>query len=187
MEPTSLGLLALIPLMLWRMVSRVRRLVGRQRSTLRRHWIAAVLFPLLIAMLAFGAAATPMGIPGLAAGLVGGVSLALAGLRLTQFEVTQEGYFYTPNTHIGIALSLLFIGRVIYRLVQVYGAFGMHAHSMAQDFLRSPLTLGIFGTLAGYYTAYAIGMLLWRRRAGIAVRKARLAREQSAPIEGNEP
>jgi hypothetical protein len=30
--------------------------------------------------------------------------------------------------------------------------------------VRSPLTLFIFGTLAGYRVAYAIGLLRWRHR-----------------------
>ena len=38
----------------------------------------------------------------------------------TKFEVTPQGMFYTPNAHIGIALSLLFVGRVIYRMVVLY-------------------------------------------------------------------
>jgi hypothetical protein len=31
-------------------------------------------------------------------------------------------------------------------------------------FTSSPLTLLIFGTLAGYYVTYAIGLLSWQRR-----------------------
>ena len=30
------------------------------------------------------------------------------------------------------------------------------------DFAASPLTLGIFGLLAGYYVTYAIGLVRWR-------------------------
>jgi hypothetical protein len=32
------------------------------------------------------------------------------------------------------------------------------------DFTRSPLTLLIFGVLAGYYMTYAVGLLRWRKR-----------------------
>ena len=34
----------------------------------------------------------------------------------------------------------------------------------AADFVRSPLTLAVFGLLAGYYIAYAIGLVRWRYR-----------------------
>jgi hypothetical protein len=33
----------------------------------------------------------------------------------------------------------------------------------AAAFARSPLTLAVFGLLAGYYIAYAVGLLHWRR------------------------
>jgi hypothetical protein len=36
------------------------------------------------------------------------------------------------------------------------------------DFVRCPLTVAIFGTLAGYYVTYAIGLLRWRRRVRLA-------------------
>jgi hypothetical protein len=84
------------------------------------------------------------------------------GLRLTKFEQTAQGLFYTPNAHLGIALSLLFIGRLIYRAFQIYLSVG---NPSLHDFTRSPLTLAIFGTLAGYYVTYAIGLLRWRYRA----------------------
>jgi len=38
---------------------------------------------------------------------------------------------------------------------------------MSDNFTRSPLTLAIFGLLAGYYKAYAIGLLRWRARAAL--------------------
>jgi hypothetical protein len=86
--------------------------------------------------------------------------LAIWGLRLTRFEATPQGFFYTPNAHIGIALSSLFAARILYRLFQMY-TLGMTSSGM-QNFGRSPLTLLIFGMLASYYTAYAVGMLRWR-------------------------
>ena len=74
---------------------------------------------------------------------------------------TPEGFFFTPNAPLGIALSLLFLGRIAYRFETFYLAEGSQRFSAA-DFGRSPLTLLIFGTLAGYYVAYAIGLLRWR-------------------------
>jgi hypothetical protein len=89
------------------------------------------------------------------------------GLRLTKFEQTALGLFYTPNAHLGIALSLLFIARIGYRAAQLYFASGS-IHEGSAAFARSPLTLLIFGTLPGYYITYAIGLLRWRHRASLA-------------------
>jgi hypothetical protein len=43
------------------------------------------------------------------------------------------------------------------------------------EFAHSPLTLSIFGLLAGYYIAYAIGLVRWR----FAVKKRFSTKESS--------
>jgi len=165
LSPAAIGFAIAIPLIAWRLYYRVRRLIGRQRSKAWRHWFAAIFFPLLLAMLAAGAAARPASLAILAGSAVIGVGLAIWGLKLTRFEKTAEGIFYTPNAHIGIALSSLLVARVLYRMYEVLtmpalprGGAGM------QDFARSPLTLVVLGMLASYYAAYAIGVLFHRHR-----------------------
>ena len=160
---TSILVVALVPLVIWRMYSRIRRMVGRQRSRLWRHWTAAIFFPLVILLLGMGAALHPVSLATLAAGVAVGAGLAVWGLRLTRFEATPEGFFYTPSAHIGIALSLLLVGRILYRFVEIYGFAAGGTAGAPPDFTRSPLTLLIVGMLAAYYTAYAIGILRWRR------------------------
>ena len=39
-----------------------------------------------------------------------------------------------------------------------------YAPQAPNDFAASPLTLAIFGLLAGYYVTYAIGLINWRKR-----------------------
>jgi len=80
--------LAIVALVVWRVYQRIRRLVGRQRLHPRRPWFTVVLFPLLFALLAFGALAVPGGtlaLGALAGGAVAGVGLGVVGLRLTRF------------------------------------------------------------------------------------------------------
>ena len=169
--PTAIAFAVLVPLILWRLYRRVRRLVGRQRSRAWRHWVAAIFFPALLALLAAAAFSSPLALAALAAGVATGIGLSVWGLRLTRFEMTPEGIFYTPNAHIGIALSLLLVARIAYRFAEI-GMAGGFRQAGAQDFARSPLTLVIFGTLASYYAAYAIGVLRQRRelrtRSGVA-------------------
>ena len=165
LSPAAVGIAVAVPLVAWRMYSRIRRMIGRQRSKAWRHWTAAIFFPLLLAMLGMAALARPASAAILAGAIVAGVALAVWGLKLTRFEKTPEGIFYTPNAHIGIALSTLFLMRVLYRFYEIAtmpapprGAPGM------QDFARSPLTLVVLGMLASYYAAYAVGVLLHRHR-----------------------
>lgn len=150
----------------WRLYSRVKRMVGRQRLSKVRPWLTVSFFPLLVALLLLGSLADPEAALALAGGVAAGVALGFYGLRLTKFEQTPLGLFYTPNAHLGIALSLLLIARIGYRAAQMYFAAGA-ARDASSAFVRSPLTLLIFGTLAGYYVAYALGLLRWRRRASL--------------------
>ena len=166
-HPTTLLLPAgIAALVAWRLYSRVRRMVGRQRLSPVRPWVTACLFPVLIALLLVASLGHPEATAALVAGCAIGVGLALYGLRLTKFEATPNGLFYTPNAHLGIALSALFIVRIGYRAVALFMLGGATGASFAEPqtaFVRSPLTLLIFGTLAGYYVAYAIGLIRWKR------------------------
>ncbi len=155
------GIAALIA---WRVYRRVRRMVGRQRFSGTRAWLTVVFFPLLVGLLLLGSLAHPEAALCLAGGVLVGCVLGWYGIRFTRFEQTPLGLFYTPNAHIGIALSLLLVGRLAYRGIVLYAASGAIAGDSAA-FARSPLTLAIFGTVAGYYVAYAVGLLRWKRRA----------------------
>lgn len=172
-DTSTLVLLVLTPLLAWRSYARFRRLVGRQRLSRLRPRITLTVFPALLLALAYAALPEIGHLGWMAGGLAGGALLARYGLGRTRFEPTPQGLFYTPNAHLGIALSLLFVLRLLYRLVEVYflapGDGG---------FFRSPLTLTVFSLLAGYYIAYAIGLVRWRRRVLAAKRR----REAGPPV-----
>ncbi len=160
---------ALAALVAWRLYSRMRRMVGRQRLAPLRPWFTVILFPLLVILLLLGALAAPGGDPmtaaGLGAGVVLGILLGRYGIRLTKFEATPAGLFYTPNAHLGIALSLLLVARLAYRFLTPL-LNGQPIATPAGPPSGSPMTLAIFGMLAGYYVTYAIALLRWRARVG---------------------
>jgi len=139
-------------------------MVGRQKLSRVRAWVTVGLFPTLVGLLLLGSIAHPASALAIVAGAGLGAGLGIYGIRLTRFEQTPSGVFYTPNAHLGIGLSLLFLGRVAYRFAQHYVSDASVTGPPA-DFIRSPLTLLIFGTLAGYYVTYAVGLLRWRSRA----------------------
>lgn len=173
--PATLTLMALLPLLAWRAYARFRRMVGRQRLSRIRPWITLMIFPVLLVLLTYAGRTHVDRLWWLAAGLVFGAGLGVYGLRLTHFEPTRQGLFYTPNVHLGIALSLLFVVRIAYRLIEVYALKTVASPELA-DFVRSPLTLAAFGLLAGYYICYAVGLMRWRYR----VQAAKRLREASA-------
>ena len=175
-DKSTLILLVALPLVAWRVYARFRRMVGRQRLSKVRAWVTLILFPTLVALLAFTAFTRVEQLALLAVGLAVGGALAVYGLRKTKFEPTPQGLFYTPNAHLGIALSLLFVGRIIYRFIEIYAIDPSGMHTSA-DFARSPLTLAVFGLLAGYYVGYAIGLVRWRA----SVFRAKALRESAPP------
>jgi hypothetical protein len=158
--------LAVIALIAWRLHRRIRRTIGRQRLSAVRPWVTVVLFPLVIAMLAFASLHAPQPIwMYLAGGAAVGIGLGLFGLRLTRFEVTPTGRFYTPSAHLGIALSVLLVCRIAWRFAAggLPGAAG--ASSAPPGASLTPLTLLLVGMLAGYYTTYAVGLIRWSLRS----------------------
>jgi hypothetical protein len=155
----TLVLLLLVPLLAWRIYARFRRLVGRQRLTKVRPWITLTVFPLLGGFLSWVVYPNVDLIGWLLIGIAAGAALSLAGLRLTTFERTPQGLFYTPNRYLGISLVLLFIGRIAYRVIEVTV---LSAGNTMTGFVVSPVTLAVFGVLAGYYIGYAVGLLRWR-------------------------
>lgn len=174
----TVTLLILLPLIGWRIYARFRRMVGRQRLSRIRPWITLTLFPILLLLLILASQANLERLWLLAGGMVMGILLGIFGLSRTRFEPTRQGLFYTPNAHLGIALSLLFVGRIIYRFVEVYAINPGVPHDL-NDFAGSPVTLAVFGLLAGYYIAYAIGLVRWRIRVLRAKRQREAAGRDS--------
>lgn len=170
------AMFVVLPLLAWRFHVRFRRMVGRQRLSRVRPWITATAFPLLVVALGYASRSDPNLVWCLGGGVFTGVFLGAFGIRKTKFEATPEGLFYTPNAHLGIALSLVFATRVLFRLLS---GPGPHPPTEPGAFhlAASPLTSAIFGLLAGYYVSYAIGLVRWGRRAS----HDRPSPEQSTP------
>ena len=126
--------------------------------------VACLLLPLVFRSTAFMAA-----VP---AGIVAGVALALWGAARTRFLRVSGQLYYVPHTYTGIAVSFLFLGRLVYRLIQVFtnpqlsqGAAANPAnHGFAPAaILQSPLTLGLYFVLVGYYVCY-YSTVLWKSK-----------------------
>jgi hypothetical protein len=155
-------------LMAWSIYRRIRRNIGRQPLHPRRA-ITSITILSLVSVLIVGTSLQNTNLLlGFGGGLLLGALLGFAGLRLTKFETTDQGHFYTPNTHIGVVLSVLFIGRIAYRFIVAGNA--ATAQNPAQPF-QSPLTLFIFGLTVGYYLVYQTGILIHNHDKNNSVKK----------------
>jgi hypothetical protein len=144
-------------LIAWSLYRRVRRNIGRQPLRPGRAIRSIIILCLVSVLIVVTSLQNTNLLLGFGGGLLLGALLGFVGLKLTRFETTDEGHFYTPNTHIGVALSILFVGRVAYHYVLPTNA--TTAHDRAMPF-QSPLTLFILGLTVGYYIVYQIGILI---------------------------
>lgn len=151
-----------VSLVAWRIYGRMRRNIGRQALRPKRLVTGLVIYAVVICLIAVFSVMRLRLLLGLGGGLALGLPLAWVGLRLTKFEATPAGRFYTPNPYIGSALTVLLAARVIYRLM-VFSSISNNP-GQAPAPMQSPLTFCVFGILAGYYVAYYLGVLARSRK-----------------------
>jgi hypothetical protein len=135
----------------------VRRNIGRQNLHPRRAITSIVILSLVSVLIVGTSLQNTNLLLGFGSGLLPGAILGFVGLRLTRFETTDQGHFYTPNAHIGVALSLLLIGRMAYRFWVLRDISTAPAHPPP---FQSPLTFFIIGLTVGYYIVYQTGLLI---------------------------
>jgi hypothetical protein len=149
---------------------RLRRSFGRQPVSPVRMGIRIGL------LLVLGASLLPAVLQGgevLAAELgcvVAGAVLGLWGARHTRYITVEGRLHYVPHTITGVAVSLLFIGRLIYRLADVYslerasrGTLDPGQAFASPALVRSPLTMGLLFVVVGYYVCY-YSLVLWKSK-----------------------
>jgi cytochrome b561 len=166
MEITTLALFILVPLLVWRVYGRLKRMMSRTESHLWQHWTLAGAFALFIVLGALSVRADALALATLAGGVLAGVWAGVLGLKLTRFQRTEQGFFYTPHRQLGVLVSILFIARVMYRGLELYvnSRQTVPVPLPNSDFLQSPLTTLSFGLACAYYAWYGLGLARWRRR-----------------------
>lgn len=162
MEMTTITLLLLVPLAVWRIYSRLKIMLGRTRSELWRHYSTAVISAAGLGVIAATLLGKWEALGALLAGAALGVLLGRRNVQTTRLANTAEGFFYTPNRRISLLVLMLFISRLIYRLFEAY----LHMHNqlpLDPDFLGNPVTAVLFGMLGGFYLTFALHLIRWRR------------------------
>jgi hypothetical protein len=164
MTPSVIAPLVIAPLIVWRLYARTRRNFGRQPIQPKRMWARVAIFSVVTLLVATQGLIDPRLAVGLTAGLVGGVALGFVALKLTRFEIDGRNDCYFPNPWIGMALTALFLGRLLYRFMVLYPEMTHAVSGGHAAYPRSPLTMLILGLLLGYYIAYYAGLLIHHRQ-----------------------
>lgn len=148
-------------LVVWAVYRRLRRSFGRQRVREGFMWLRIGILTAAAAAVATVTVRDVSLLLALLAGMACGAALGFVGLRYTKFQVQSDGRFYTPHTYIGVAVSALFFGRLLYRFLAVYDGTlpGAAASRGFAGYQGSPFTLAVFGALVGYYVLYYLGVL----------------------------
>src|ERR1700722_5075217 len=156
---------------------RFRRNFGRQVLSPGRMTFRIVILAVVGCLLLPTALRSAQYLTAVLVGAARGGGLALWGAQRTRFVRYGERLHYVPHTYTGIAVSLLFLGRLAFRFAQAYSdshaRFGANAHAAtaadpAQPFaaasmVRSPLTVAIVFVLVGYYVCY-YSFVLWKAK-----------------------
>ncbi|MGB6309691.1 MAG: hypothetical protein WBF89_18030 [Steroidobacteraceae bacterium] len=176
---SQIGPFLFAALVVFAIYRRFRRNFGRQPLRPARMTLRIVLLTVVVCLLLPAALRSAQFLSAELAGAALGIALGVWGAQRTRFLMFGGRLHYVPHTYTGIAVSLLFLGRLAFRLMQVYG--GAHAAHLANaataaapaadpsqafapaSMVRSPLTVGIFFVLAGYYLCY-YGWVLWKSK-----------------------
>lgn len=165
-------------LVVWAIYRRVRRSFGRQAVSPVRLRLRICVLGLIGVLLLFASARESALVASLLGGAACGAALGYIGLRHTKFEVGPQGRFYTPHTYMGLLVTALFIGRILFRVLPGVAAASATRPADANPLhgaASNPATLATFGVLMGYYLCYYVGVL-WNN--------AREAPRPGAPANG---
>ena len=157
MNITTLALIVLAPVLVWRVYLRVKGMMKSQRSILSRHYTGVLVFTAMVLVAASKVATRPVQLAALVMGLGAGIGLGLYGLRKTRFD--KLTLFFTPPARIGMVVAMLFFARVMQIGIGLY----MDRGAPGNTFTDSPITMLMVGLLGGYFGMYSAGLIRWRR------------------------
>jgi hypothetical protein len=157
---SQIGPFLLAALVVFVIYRRFRRNFGRQLLSRGRMTYRIAILAVAGCLLLPTALRSGQFLAAMLAGAALGIGLALWGAQRTRFVTYDGRLHYVPHTYTGIAVSLLFLGRLVYRFAQTYSdAHSANAADPSQPFaaasmVRSPLTVAIVFVLIGYYVCY---------------------------------
>lgn len=146
-------------LILFAIYRRVRRNIGWQLLRTKRIKVRIIIFLVIGGLFLAESAAHPVSLASDLCGIAVGAALAFYSSKITRFKQRDEHWYYMPNVWIGTAVSLLFIGRLLFRMFSLYSSGALQgtssdsAQSMSQ-MTGSSWTAGLLLIMFAYYAIY---------------------------------
>lgn len=148
---------------IYRVYLRVRRTIGWQQMNPRKMRIWLVVFSIIgLLFLVQGVFHVDTLISDLA-GILIGVIVAYYGTILTHIEQRDGHWYYRPNNWVGSLVTFLFIGRIIYRLYDMYMQSSQGGLANMGFNANSSWTSGLLLIMFAYYFVYYLNLLRKQR------------------------
>ena len=116
---TTLILLVLTPLLVWRVYNRIKARMTRQRSIVSRHYTGVLVFGAMILVPAAQLLDNITNLGALVVGAALGIGWGVWGIKRTRFEDTPQGYYFTPPMRVGILMAMILVARILYLGVEI--------------------------------------------------------------------
>lgn len=159
----------------YRIFLRVRRNITWQPLHPGKIQVFSVVFLIIGLLFLAGGAMHTVSLVSDSAGILIGLLLAVVSASITSFEVREGRLWYRPNLWIGMLVTVLFLGRLAYRLYESYAAGAPAAGQAAAsvtDRLASigydsqyPWASGLLLMMIAYYFTYNLILLRKGKRA----------------------
>lgn len=160
---------AIVIFILYRVYLRVRRTVGWQQLNPVKMQIWTAVSIIVGSIFFLEGAIHPIGLISDAAGILLGFVLAYYGSALTRFEQRDGRWRFRPNAWMGSIVTVVFFGRIIYRIYEMYAAGSTGGASATARLAsigydaNSPWTTGLIMIMFAYYVTYYINLLRKRK------------------------
>jgi len=169
MELKGLIFAGILLLVAYRLFSRARRLFAWQTLNTRRLATVSAIMAAAGAYFFSQGASHTASLVSNTLGIAAGLALAVYGASRTRYERRDGEWTYKPNEWIGGAVTVLFAGRIVYRLYQMAesGFFrdGAPSSSAALPFVSGSWSSGLLLLMLSYYFFYYL--LLLRRTTAL--------------------
>ena len=158
MNITTVALLVLAPILVWRVYLRVKAMMASQRSILQRHYTGVGVFTAMVVVAAIETSSRPPILGTLLVATAVGIGWGIYGLRQTRFD--NATVFYTPPARLGLIIAMLCFARLMQIGIELYLNQGTGRPN--PGFTDSAITMAAVGLLGGYCGTYSAGLVRWR-------------------------
>jgi hypothetical protein len=159
---------------LYRIFLRVRRNIGWQQLNPGKTQVLIAIYFIIGLIFLISGAFHPISLISDAAGILIGAIIAYYGADMTRFEQRDGRYYYRPSAWIGSLVTAIFLGRLIYRMYEMYlqvnlggpqGGFSMTDRLATMGYnADAPWTSGHLLIMFAYYVTYYIILLRKQKR-----------------------